>query len=144
MHPGRELDVRVAQEIFGHEIFVNAEVLFEKSETEDRPLRNYSQEMESAWMVAEKMRVSLIPIETGQWFAFAGEKGWASPEAFSDYLRLGDFTKCGASVNVNAAQAICEAALVAHQKQKLLENSQSESHLKIVPDKEETPPSTIH
>ncbi len=117
MRPGREIDARVAQEIFGYEVFAKNKVLHESTEKGPRPLRNYSKEMEWAWKVAEQMRVSLVPIEGGQWFAFAGpSQGWENPEAFLTYLRAGDFSKCGASVNTDPAAAICEAALVAKQK----------------------------
>ncbi len=119
MRPGREIDARVAQEIFGFEVFAKNKVLHESSEKGPRPLKNYSKEIVWAWQVAEKMRVSLVPIEGGQWFAFAGPiGGWENPEAFLTYLRGGDFSQCGASVNAVAATAICEAALVVNQKMK--------------------------
>jgi hypothetical protein len=127
MRPGREIDARVAQEIFGYEVFAKNKVLHENTEKGPRPLRNYSKEIEWAWKVAEQMRVSLIPIEGGQWFAFAGPiQGWENPEAFLTYLRNGDFSKCGASVNSDAAAAICEAALVANQKNKKMDEEQAQ------------------
>lgn len=118
MQQGREIDSRVAAEIFGHEVFTQDNELHEKTETGSYPLRAYSTEMKFAWLVAEKMRVSIIPIEGGQWFAFFSKhNGWDSPEAFLKFLKEGDFSNCGASVGDNAARVICEAALVAHQKQ---------------------------
>lgn len=118
MQMGREIDTRVATEIFGYEVFFENKELYETTENGPRPLAHYSGKMEFAWLVAEKMRVSLIPIEGGQWFAFFSKhEGWDSPEAFLTFLKQGDFSKCGASVGENAAQVICEAALVAKQKQ---------------------------
>lgn len=117
MRPGREIDARVAQEIFGYEVWAKNKVLHERTEKGERPLRPYSKEMTWAWEVAAKMRVSIIPIDEKQWFAFAGDmKGWESPEHFLQFLREGDFRYCGAAVGENPAQTICEAALNAHQK----------------------------
>jgi len=144
MHPGREIDARVAQEIFGYEVFAKNKVLHETVDTGVRPLRNYSKEMEWAWLVAEKMRISIIPIEGGSWFAFVGPKqGWSNPEAFLEYLKAGDFSQCGAAVGANPAQVICEAALVANQKQKALANSEPQlSVVPEIPDSEE--PKSLH
>lgn len=115
----RDIDTRIAQEIFGFQVFAKNNVLHETAENGDRPLKPYSKEMNCAWIVAEKMRVSIIPIEDGNWFAFIGpQTGWSNPEAFLEFLRNGDFSQCGASVGSNPAQVICEAALVANQKQK--------------------------
>lgn len=119
MRPGREIDARIAQEVFGYQVIAKNKVLHETAPSGLRPLRSYSKDMQWAWLVAEKIRISIIPIENGNWFAFAGpEKGWSQPEAFLEYLKDGDFSRCGAAVGENPAQAICEAALVAHEKQK--------------------------
>ena len=143
MRPEREIDSRVAQEIFGHEVFAKDENFHESTEAGIRPLRNYSSDMGAAWLVAEKMRISLIPIEGGSWFAFVGgENGWANPESFLEYLRSGDFSQCGASVGPNPAQAICEAALVANQKQKL--QNPAEPLLTVVPDADAEDPQSLH
>lgn len=122
MRPGRELDARIAQEIFGYEVWAKNKVLHERAAQGERPLRFYSRDIEFAWQVAEKMRVSLIPVEGGQWFAFSGaQQEWESPQAFLKYLEAGDFSDCGASVGVNAAQAICEAALKVMEKRRSAE-----------------------
>ncbi len=130
MRPGREIDARIAQEIFGHHVFFQGEELFEKTLHEVQPLRHYATDMQWAWLVAEKMRVSLMPVENGQWFAFIGpHEGWVSPEAFLEYLRGGDFSLSGAAVGGIAAQAICEASLIANQKRQM----HSPSKLKSTP-----------
>ncbi|MBX2986634.1 MAG: hypothetical protein KF802_01945 [Bdellovibrionaceae bacterium] len=120
MRPGREIDARVAQEIFGHEVWAKNKVLHERTDKGERPLRFYSRDIEFAWEVAEKLRISLVPIEDGQWFAFAGDmKGWPSPQDFLRYLEQGDFSHCGAAVGPSAAAVICEAALVSLGKRRL-------------------------
>lgn len=134
MRPGREIDARIAQDIFGHEVFAKNKVLHEKAEKGERPLKNYTRDMEWAWIVADKMRISLIPVEGGMWFAFAGKiEGWENPQALLKYLENGDFSSCGAAVSENAAEAICKAALVAHEKRS------SSSRLVEVPSDEATP-----
>ena len=95
-------------------------ILHEVTPLGERPLRNYTKEIEFAWEVAEKMRVALIPIEGGNWFALAGKiEGWTGPEALLHYLQGGDFSDCGASVGASAPLVICQSALVAREKQKL-------------------------
>jgi hypothetical protein len=117
MRPGREIDARVAQEIFGYEVWAKNKVLHEKTPEGDRPLRHYSRDMEFAWPVAERMRVSLISTEGGHWFAFVGPgDGWESPKDFLEYLDKGDFTLCAAAVDTSAPKAICDAALKAMEK----------------------------
>lgn len=139
MHSGqinRELDTRVAREIFGYQVFEQEGVLQESAPEGDRPLRPYSTDMQVAWLVAEKMRISIMPVEGGSWFAFVGpETGWPTPEAFLEYLRAGDFSECGAAVGDQAPEVICRAALVANQKQKALHPSH-EPQLTLVRDNE--------
>ena len=72
MRPGREIDTRIAKEIFGHKVWAQNKVLFENAEKGDRPLRNYSKEIEWAMDVAREMKVALLPVAGGQWFAFVG------------------------------------------------------------------------
>lgn len=132
MRPGREIDARVAKEIFGYEVWAKNKVLHEKTEAGDRPLRAYSKDMTWAWEVAAKMRISLVPIDEAQWFAFAsGKSGWESPEHFLEYLRGGDFRTCGAAVGDNPAQVICEAALVANDKAKLAQLPPEEASISM-------------
>lgn len=119
MRPGREIDVRIAKEIFGHRVWAQAKVLYENAPKGDRPLRNYSKELEWAWEVAEKMKITLIPVGAGNWFAFtgpAGKDGWESPQAVLQFLDQGNFNECGACVGLNAAAVICEAAIKAAEK----------------------------
>ncbi len=119
MESTQATDIRVAQEIFGYKVFQKETILFETTEKGDRPLSPYSQLMSCAWLVAEKMRISLVAIENSQWFAFtASNDGWPSPDVFLEYLQQGDFELCGAAVSINPAEAICAAALVAREKQK--------------------------
>lgn len=121
MRPGREMDARVAKEVFGYNVWAQAKVLYENAPKGDRPLRNYTKEMEWAWEVAEHMKITLIPIEGGNWFAFAGPKskdGWESPTALLEFLASGDFNECGAAVGTDAPQVICEAALRAAEKRR--------------------------
>jgi hypothetical protein len=119
MRPGREIDTRVAQEIFGNMVWASNKTVHEKAGDIKRPLRKYTREMEWAWEVADKMRISVIPVRTGQWFAFcAGEEGWESPQAFAEFLAAGDFKGCGAALADSAALAICEAALRAAEKRR--------------------------
>lgn len=119
MRPGRELDTRIAQEVFGHKVWARAKTLMENPEAGERPLRAYTREMEWAWEVAKKMNVTLIPIEGGQWFAFVGpaaNQGWASPQGVLEFLASGDFKDCGAYLGPDAPLAICMAALNACEK----------------------------
>lgn len=105
MKSGKELDARVALEVFGGQ----------------EPPRNYSTDMQWAWKVAAKMKISLIPISGGQWFAFVGQggqDGWESPQALLAKLESGDFTECGAALDDDPALAICQAAVNAIEKRK--------------------------
>lgn len=119
MRPGRELDTRIAREIFGHEVWATNKVVHEKAGEMKRPLRSYTREMEWAWEVADKMRVTLVPLKDGQWFAFVtGQEGWENPQQFADFLQGGNFSRCGASIGDSAPMVICEAALRAVEKQR--------------------------
>ncbi len=118
MRPGREVDAEIAQKVMGYPVFVKKRGLFETTPLGDRPLRHYTKEIDSAWTVAEKMRVSLLPIENGSWFAIAGKKeGWASPADFLKYLQTCDFANSGAAIAETASEAVCLAALraIAHR-----------------------------
>ena len=118
MRPGRELDTRVAREIFGHHVWASNKTIHEKTEEGKRPLRNYTREMAWAWEVAEKMKITLLPIEGGQWFAFSGAgDGWKSPQEFIETLQRGEFVHGGAAVGESAPFVICLAALKAAEKE---------------------------
>lgn len=118
MRPGREIDTRIAQEVFGHKVWAQNKILLESAEKGERPLRRYSKEMEWAWEVAEKMKVALIPVVEGQWFAFVApdDGGWESPQAMLGFLENGDFAKCGAALGTEIPLVICQAALKAAEK----------------------------
>lgn len=117
MRPGREMDTRIAREVFGHEVWATNKTLHEKTPEGKRPLRNYTKEVEWAWEVAQQMRVTLLPIEGGNWFAFvAGTEGWKSPQEFAEFLQKGEFAGCGAAAGDKVATVICEAALRALDK----------------------------
>lgn len=123
MRPGREIDTRIAQEVFGHKVWAQGKILFENAALGDRPLRKYSKEIEWALEVAKQMKIALLPIEGGGWFAFvgpAGKDGWESPTAMLEFLSSGQFDDCGASVSEELPLAICEAALKAAEKRRAL------------------------
>jgi hypothetical protein len=106
------MDTRIAQEIFRHEVWASNKVVHEKTALGKRPLRRYTKEIEAAWEVAERMKISVIPVADGHWFAFShAEQSWASPQDFADFLAKGDFRDCGAAIGAEAPQVICEAAL---------------------------------
>lgn len=121
MRPGRELDTKIATEVFGHKVWARGKVLYENPETGERPLRNYTREIEWAWKVAEKMKISILAIEGGQWFAFVGPEnvdGWPAPETMLKVLEEKKFDGCGAAVGDNIAFVICEAAIRAIDKRR--------------------------
>ena len=118
MRSNRDIDIKIAEQIFGHEVFTKNRLLYERTEKEDRPLHPYSKDMAWAWDIAEKMKISLVAIEGDQWFAFAASNdGWPSLDAFLEFLNKGNFDLCGAALSTNAAEAICKAALVVLDKQ---------------------------
>jgi hypothetical protein len=119
MRPGREIDCSIAQGVFGHRVYVKKKILHEETAQGERPLKYYTKEIEWAWKVAEKMGISLIPIENGEWFAFVGSKeGWKSPAEFIEYLQTGEFARSGAAVGADAPLMICTAALKALESRK--------------------------
>jgi hypothetical protein len=119
MLSSREVDARVAAEVFGHSVSTKNNELLETTPDGEFPLGFYSSNMQAAWTVAEKMRVTIIPIEGGQWFAFIGNKeGWESPQSLLEFLQGDEFANCGAEVGDNAPLVICKAALRAVEKRK--------------------------
>ena len=119
MRPGREIDTEIATRVFGHRVWAQNKILFESAEKGDRPLRNYSKEIEWATEVVKALKMTLMPTENEQWFAFVGpegKNGWASPTEVLEFLGQGSFNGCGASVNTSLTLAICEAALKACEK----------------------------
>lgn len=122
MRPGRELDITIAKFVFGHEVKTTKKLIVEKAASGDRPLRYYSRDMQFAWEVADKMNISLIPVENGEWFAMVGaENRWSGPADFIKYLQAGNFVDAGAAVGQDAALTICLAAVKALQhRQKVM------------------------
>ncbi|MGZ3712391.1 MAG: hypothetical protein ACXVBE_11580 [Bdellovibrionota bacterium] len=120
------MDTRIAREVFGHEVWATNKTLHEKTPDGKRPLRNYTKEIEWAWEVAQHMRISVMPVNEDQWFAFvAGNNGWKSPQEFAEFLQAGNFKGCGAAVGENIPAVICEAALRALDKN-VMEIAESE------------------
>ena len=119
MRPGREMDCSIAEEVFGRRVFVKARVLYEEHENGARPLPEYTKRIDFAWEVAEKMSVSLLPVENGAWFAMVGpELGWRSPADFIQNIQSGNFVDSGAAVGPSAPMMICVAALKAVETRK--------------------------
>ena len=112
MRPGRELDTMIAQHVFEHEVIIKRKIPTEVTASGERPLREYSKEIGAAFDVAQKLNISLIPIEGGQWFALkGGEIGYKSPAEFIQYLSEGNFVNAGAAVTESAPLSICLAAM---------------------------------
>jgi hypothetical protein len=123
MRPGREIDTKISQSIMGYKVKVKAKELWEETPLGDRPLRKYSKEIAAAWEVAEKMNVTLIPISEHSWFALAGKEiRFGSPADFIKALSEQNFAQTGAGVNESPALAICEAAIMATEKRKPVDN----------------------
>lgn len=115
----RDLDQLVSQYVLGHQIIQQKKGgIKERTRLGHiRPLRAYSKDIGAAWEVAEKMQITLIPIQGGKWFAMAGNvDGWGSPAEFLKFLGSAEFTEAGAAVEENAPLTICLAALAAIQK----------------------------
>jgi len=141
LRPGREVDTKIAQEVFGHKVWSRGKILLENPESGERPLRRYSKEMEWAWAVADKMHITLIPIAGGEWFAFIGpedKKGWESPQAVLKFLESGQFDGCSAAVGNEAPWVICQAALNALAKRQHAAGLQTTATENVVPLKDES------
>ena len=54
MRPGPELNAKIAKEVFGYKVWRDKGILTENPAAGDRPLRNYSNDLQWAWEVAEK------------------------------------------------------------------------------------------
>jgi hypothetical protein len=116
----RDLDQLISQYVLGHQVIEQRKGgLKERTRLGHvRPLRAYSKDIGAAWEVAEKMAITLIPIQGGKWFAMVGNAGeaWGSPADFLKFLGSADFTNAGAAVEDSPALTICLAALQAVQK----------------------------
>jgi hypothetical protein len=119
MNPGRDLNNLVAEQVMGHTVHRQKNVFFEATPKGNRPVRDYSNNMQDAWEVATHMGITLIPIEDGSWFAMVGpQEGWRSPQAFIECMQKGEFADSGAAVTKNAALSICIAAVKATEKKR--------------------------
>ncbi|MEK6555736.1 MAG: hypothetical protein AABZ31_10875 [Bdellovibrionota bacterium] len=117
MRPGRELDCFVAENVLKHPIKVKQRQLWEITELGERPLKKYTRDMAAAWEIAEKMGITVIPVQPNTWFAFVGKGGrWENPAEFIAFLQKGDFLQSGAAVGEDPAETICQAAFHAIQK----------------------------
>lgn len=111
MRPGRELDSFIAKEVIGSKLKIKMKAIWEETPEGERPLRKYSRDMTSALEVMEKMNITLIPVEEGQWFAMAGRpQRWKNPAEFMAYLQTGKFVEDGAAIGTNVPETICLAA----------------------------------
>jgi len=120
MRPGREIDVAISTKVLGYEVKVKQKELWEITPLGERPLRKYSREIGYAWEVVEKLKITMLPIEGGGWFALVGKpQGWSSPVEFFEYLQKANFVNGGAAVGDQPALVICTAAL------KTVENKES-------------------
>ncbi|MES2526253.1 MAG: hypothetical protein V4598_04175 [Bdellovibrionota bacterium] len=114
MRPGRELDTLIAKHVFGHDVIIKRKLPTEVTPAGERPLREYSKSTGAAFEVAEKMKISLIPIEGNQWFALCGPlEGFKSPADFMKFIGEGNFQNSGAAVAETAALAISLAGIKA-------------------------------
>jgi hypothetical protein len=114
MRPGREVDATVAQEVLGYTVKVKKKELWEVTPKGERPLRKYSKDIGAAWEVVEKLNMTLISIENGQWFALVGlGRAWKNPAEFLLYLQSGQFAQAGAAVGEDAPMTVCLAAIKA-------------------------------
>lgn len=119
MQKNRDIDVKVAQKIFGREVSleVNGDFFELLEDGSYRPLPVYSIEISAAWEIVVKLAMTLIPVDAG-WFALVGHgRPWISPAEFLAYLQRADFANSGAAVGDDAALTICLAALKSMDKQ---------------------------
>jgi hypothetical protein len=112
MRAGRELDRVVAQRVMGYAVTQQKREVFEATPKGTRPLAHYTTDIAAAWEVVERLGITLIPVQGGQWFALVGRgERWESPADFLRFLGEGNFVNAGAAVGESAAMTICQAAL---------------------------------
>jgi len=125
---GRELDLRIAQEVLGYAVIADGDEYYETTPRGNRLLPHYSTSMGAAWDIVERMGITLIPIADGMWFALVGHpEGWGSPADFVAYLGKGDYAEGGAAMNRSAPLSVCIAALSARAK-----SAQQTPSLKVI------------
>ncbi|MCM2282369.1 MAG: hypothetical protein NDI61_11055 [Bdellovibrionaceae bacterium] len=118
MRPGREIDTRIAREVFGYSVWAKNKTIYEGAPKGERPLRAYSNDIQWAWEVADKLKIAFIPVVGGQWFVFVPpqDSGWESPQAMLKFLDEGNFNDCAAALGDSIPLLICQAALKAMDK----------------------------
>ncbi len=118
MRSERELDCFVAKEVFGNSVKVKEKGMVEVTPQGEKPLRKYSRDIGAAWEVAEKLNITMVPVENEGWFAFVGTgRGWSNPAAFLEFMQQGNFMGSGAAIAKSAAEAICLAAFKSLRKE---------------------------
>lgn len=111
MKAGHELNVWIAENVFGSQTLSQADHTFEVTLEGSKPLPHYSTDVGAAWAVVERLGITLIPVENGHWFALVGkEVRWKSPADFMQFLQTADFVESGAAVAETPAFSICLAA----------------------------------
>lgn len=127
MRAGRELDRVIAQRVMGYVVTQQKREVFEATPKGTRPLAHYTTDISAAWEVAERLAITLIPVQGGQWFALVGKgERWNSPADFLKFLGEGKFLNAGAAVAETAAMTICQAALNSIENKELAARSESE------------------
>lgn len=132
---GTEVDVLIAEHVMEHTIIRQKKggVKERTGQGMIRPLRAYSRDMNAAWEVAQRMRITLVPIGDRNWFALVGKpEGWSSPAELMQYMADNQFAEGGAAVQPTGPLAICLAALTAVQKRKA--KKQKKASKKAPPD----------
>lgn len=133
---GTEVDALIAQYVMEHDVIRQKKGGIKERTSQGliRPLRAYSRDMNAAWEVAQKMRVTLIPIQERSWFALVGKPGgWESPAELMQYMAENAFAEGGAAVQNTAPLAICLAALTAVQKRESKKDNPSGPELAALP-----------
>ena len=120
MKAGRDLDKHIATHVMGHSLTQQKREHYEGTPKGTRPLRAYSSDISAAWEVVEKLGITLIPVENGQWFALVGAaERWRSPADFMQYLQTANFLQAGAAVGESAPLTICLAAMKAMENREV-------------------------
>lgn len=109
---GRRFDAWLAREVLGHSVVQQKNGAWQEGTPEGvRPLKEFSKDIGAAWELVERLNITLIPVEGGQWFALAGQASrWQSPAEFLRVVSLGRFKEMGAAVGHDVAFTICLSA----------------------------------
>lgn len=133
MGSSREIDKQIAEDVFDYQVTAVDSDFYELSNLGLRPLPNYSQNIEAAWSVAEKLNIALVPVAQNSWFAMVGKSGgWVNPSEFLLFLNEANFSEVGAAIGTSAAETICRAALNAIEKRRIQKESVSKAALETL------------